>query len=96
VVDPKVPVEVPPLLLKTTVSPPEGMLLPAASFACKVAVMPEPEETEEDERLISEFAREIDPGVTVIPGFTVEIGVPLTEAPTEVTEPAKIPVNEAV
>lgn len=92
---PKLPVEVPPLRLKTTVDPPPLKAFPAASLAVKVTVILLPDATDALERAIVEFPGEIIPGVTVTVGFPEVTADPAIVAVIFVAVPAKTPVNTA-
>ena len=94
VVEPMVPVLVPPVAVNTTVAPPVVMLLPAASFAVSVSVIRLPEFTEAA-ALTTEVAAEMAPGVTLTVVVFVAVTV-LTVAPMVVAVPDVTPVNDAV
>lgn len=90
------PVDVPPVLLKTTVAPPADKLFPAASRACKVAMTELPETTLADDTEINEFDPDIAPGVTVTVGSVVETEDPPIVPVIVVAVPARTPVNVEV
>ena len=96
VVDPIVPLLVPPLRLNTTVAPPAGRLLPLASLVRSVSVRLLPEDTVALDTVTVDTASERLPGVTVIVGNELVIATPPTVAFTVVAVPAAMPVKVAV
>ena len=92
----KVPLLVPPLIVKTTVRPPVVKRFPAASRAVNVAVEVEPACIAEDDKVTVDCDKLIGPGVTVIVGI-VEVTVePLIVAVTVVAVPAIKPWKLAI
>ena len=92
-----VPVLVPPDWVKTTVEPLVVRLLPAASRACSVRVVPPPEVMLPLPTVTVDVAVDTAPGVTVIVGSGVDVtAVPPIVAPMVVAVPAIRPVNVAV
>ena len=91
-----VPVEVPPLRLKTMVDPPVVKLLPAASRAVRVRVAVEPEVTVPLETLTKEVAALITPGLTVTVGIVEVTALPPIVDAIVVADPLTKPVNVAV
>jgi hypothetical protein len=84
----KVPLLVPPLMVKTIVRPPVVRRFPAASLAVSVAVEADPAWILAADKVTVDCARLIAPGVTVIVGI-VEVTVePLMVALTVVAVPA--------
>ena len=96
VVAPKVPVEVPPVRPKTTVSPPAVKLFPAASLACKLTLILEPDPTLEAAEEMVDVMADTAPGVTDTVGNTDRTVAPFTVALTVVAVPASTPVKAAV
>src|ERR1041384_2573245 len=96
VVEPIVPVLVPPRRENATIAPPVERMFPAASFACSVSVLVAPERMLPLDTVTVEVTAEIRPGVTVTVGSAVLTGVALIVAPIFVAVPATRPVNVAV
>ena len=97
VVDPIVPVLVPaPVVLKTTVAPPLGRSLPAASRACSVRVAVPPEATVGAEVLTRDCAVDAAPELTVMVGSVVVTAAPSIVALMVFAVPASTAVNVAV
>lgn len=92
----KVPVELPPLLLKVIVAPPEVIKFPAESFEVKVTCTALPLTTVALATVTLDCVAEIAPGVTDTTGARVAILEPLIVAPIVVAEPDKTPVKVAV
>jgi hypothetical protein len=70
-----------------------GIRLPAASLACSVARTLDPEATVDDAMVMTEVAKDKEPGVTTIEGRTVVIGDPLRVASRVVPVPTRTPVK---
>ena len=96
VVEPIVPVLVPPLAANATVAPPVVRVLPAASFAWSVSATALPETTVPLETDTSDWLVEIAPTVTVTVGSALVTAVPPIVAPIVAAVPAVTPVNVAV
>ena len=91
-----VPVDVPPDLENTMAAPPVVIVLPAASRACNVRVVADPDCIVEVPTEMTEVFLEIDPGVTVIVGNAVETAEPLIDAEIVAAVPTRTPVKVAV
>lgn len=88
----KFPVDVPPDLEKTIVSPPVLMALPPPSLAVKVTLTDDPDWVVADDTEMRDCTADIGPGITLIDGRAEVIGEPLTFAPTLTAVPINNPV----
>lgn len=91
VVEPMVPVLVPPVRVNTTADPPALRLLPLLSLACNVRVMVDPELTVPLETETIDCAKDAEPGVTVTVGIVDVTLLPPIVALRVVAEPAVTP-----
>lgn len=90
------PVDVPPVRVNTTVDPPAVKLFPAASFAVKLRVTVDPEETVPLETEMTDWVGEMPPGMTVTVGKLVDTEDPPMVAWSVVAVPDRTPVKVEV
>jgi hypothetical protein len=91
-----VPLAVPPERVNATVSPPAVSWFPAASFAVRVTVEVAAEAIVAAETVISDWASETAPGVTVTVGSVEVIAEPPIVEVIVVAVPEVVPVKVAV